>query len=474
MKQAKTGNKEFTYDVTRDILQIRNKLQDQIEFFNKGGTRAVTFRKTQLKKLKDSIRKNEREIMKALYQDLKKSNAESYATEIGITYKQINYAIANLKKWAKPVKVFTPFYLRPARSRIIPEPYGQVLIIAPWNYPFQLIISPLIDAIAAGNVTILKPSELAPNTSSITAKIISEAFDPSFVYAVEGGIDITPFLLTEKFNYIFFTGGTEVGKIIMEAAAKNLTPVTLELGGKSPAIVDKDASIDLAARKITWGKFLNAGQTCIAPDYVLAHKDIIEKLIKRIEYYIKKFYGDDPKTSPYYPRIINLKHFKRIRDLMKNANIAFGGLSIEKHLYISPTILKNVSLNHSSMREEIFGPVLPVIEFRTMNDAISVVRSMTKPLALYLFTADRKTRSQVSNELSSGALVINDVIIHVANEYLPFGGVGASGMGAYHGKAGFDTFSHKKPVMKNSQLIDFPLRYPPYKNKLGLLRFLLR
>jgi aldehyde dehydrogenase (NAD+) len=474
MKPVKTINKESDYNVTRDTLQIRNKLQEQIEFFNTGATRAAAFRKKQLIKLKDVIKKNESGIMNALYIDLKKSNFESYMTEIGIIYKQINYAVAHLKKWSKPEKIKTPFYLLPARSRIIPEPYGQVLIIAPWNYPFQLLISPLIDAIAAGNVAVLKPSELAPNTSAITAKIISEAFDSSFVCAVEGGVDTTKFLLTEQFNYIFFTGGTEVGKIIMEAASKNLTPVTLELGGKSPVIVDKDAPLDLTARKIAWGKFLNAGQTCIAPDYVLVHKDIIEKLISRIEFYVKKFYENDTKTSPYYPRIINLRHFKRIRDLMKNANIAFGGETVEKHLYISPTVLKNVSLNHPSMKEEIFGPVLPVIEFRNMNDAISIIRSMPKPLALYLFTASKKIQSQVSNELPSGALVINDVIIHTANEHLPFGGVGSSGMGAYHGKYGFDTFSHKKPVVKVSRIFDFPFRYPPYKNKLRLLRFILR
>ncbi len=470
----KTEKSDTPYNVDKNILQIRNKLHRQIDFFNTGSTKDIAFRIKQLKKLKDVIKKNEAEIVRALYEDLKKSEVESYLTEIAVLYQEINYIVANLKKWAKPEKAKTPFFLKPASSRIVREPYGQVLIIAPWNYPFQLVIAPLIDSIAAGNVTILKPSEVSPNTSGIITKVISETFDPSYVYAVEGGVEITKFLLTEPFDYIFFTGSTEVGKIIMEAASRQLTPVTLELGGKCPVIVNKDASLNLAAKKIAWGKFLNAGQTCIAPDFVLVHKNISDKLIERIQHYVKKFYEDDPKISPYYSRIINIMHFKRIRELMKNANIVFGGQSAEKQLYISPTVLKNVPLNHPSMKEEIFGPVLPVIEFRNIEDTISIVRSMPKPLALYLFTASRKIQLRISRELSAGALVINDLIIHIVNEYLPFGGIGASGMGAYHGKAGFDTFSHKKPVMKVLRFPDFPFRYPPYRNKRRLLRFLLR
>lgn len=454
--------------------QLRKKLQMQAEFFNSGGTKDPAVRIEALKKLKNVIKKYEAVISEALFKDLKKSKFEAFLTEIGIVYLGINHAVVNIKKWAKPKRASTPFPLLPARSWTMPEPYGQVLIIAPWNYPFQLIVAPLIDAIAAGNTAVLKPSELAPHTSAVVAKIINEAFDPSYVFTVEGGIEKTQFLLEQKFDYIFFTGGTEIGKIIMEAASKNLTPVTLELGGKSPAIVCKESPLEMTAKKIAWGKFLNAGQTCVAPDYVLVHIDIKDKLIERIGYYINLFYGENPETSPDYSRMINIRHFNRIKNLMNKANIAFGGTVNEKQLYVSPTIIKDVPLNHPAMKEEIFGPVLPVIGFSGIDDAISIVRGMSKPLALYLFTSDKKIERKILQGISSGGVMINDISVQVANHNMPFGGVGLSGMGAYHGKFGFDTFSHIKSVMKAPRFIDIPLRYPPYKNKLKLLKFLFR
>ncbi|MBN2040060.1 MAG: aldehyde dehydrogenase [Spirochaetes bacterium] len=452
------------------MIQIRNKLQEQMEFFNNGSTRDIKFRIRQLEKLGNSVKKYEGEILKALYADLKKSAYESYMTEIGFVLREIRHTKSNLKKWAKPEKVKTPFVLGPGKSRIISEPYGQILIISPWNYPFQLAMVPLISAIAAGNVAVIKPSELAPSTSAVIAEIISDAFNENFVFTVEGGVERAQFLLSEKFDYIFFTGSREVGKMVMESASRFLTPVTLELGGKSPVIVNKDASINSAAKKIVWGKFLNAGQTCVAPDYLLVHRDVREKLIERIEHYIKVFYSDDPSTSIDYSRIINSVHFKRIKGLLDNTNIIAGGKTSGKQLYISPTIVDRVSLNHPLMKEEIFGPVLPVLEFRDINEAVNIVKSMPKPLALYLFTSDRKTESKVINEISSGSVMINDTVLQVSNEHLPFGGVGESGMGACHGKSGFDAFSHKKSVMKRSGLFDIPLRYPPFNRGYGLLR----
>lgn len=475
MKETKKIRKKASSSISGSD-QLRKKLQEQAEFFNSGGTKDPAVRIEQLKKLKNVIMKYEAVISEALFKDLKKSEFEAFLAEIGIAYLGINHAVANVKKWAKPKRASTPFPLLPARSWTMAEPHGQVLIIAPWNYPFQLNIAPLIDAIAAGNTAVLKPSELAPHTSAVVAKIIYEAFDPSYVFTVEGGIEKTQFLLREKFDYIFFTGGTQIGKIIMEAASKNLTPLTLELGGKSPVIVDKNASLTLAAKKIAWGKFLNAGQTCTAPDYVLAHIDVKDELIKIIEYYVKTFYGTDPQKSQDYPRIINSKHFTRIKNLIKNTNIIFGGIINEKELYISPTVVKDVSLTHPVMKEEIFGPVLPVIGFSEIDDAISIVRGMSKPLALYLFTSDKKIERKILLGVSSGGVMINDISVQVANHHLPFGGVGLSGVGAYHGKSGFDTFSHIKSVMKAPRFIDIPLRYPPYKNKnkLKLLKFLFR
>ena len=476
MNTAKIENKDnvvFYYNVNKDIIQIRNKLQEQMEFFNNGSTKDVKFRIRQLGKLRDTIKKYEGEILKALYADLKKSAYESYMTEIGFVLREIKHTKANLKKWIKPEKAGTPLVLGPGKSRIVPEPYGQVLVISPWNYPFQLAMAPLVSAIAAGNVAVVKPSELAPNTSAVIAEIISNAFNENFVFTVEGGVERTQFLLSEKFDYIFFTGSRDVGKRVMEAASNFLTPVTLELGGKSPVIVNKDASINSAAKKIAWGKFLNAGQTCVAPDYLLVHRDIREKLIKRIGHYIRAFYGDDPSTSVDYSRIINSAHFKRIKGLLNNTSIVSGGSTSEKQLYISPTIVDKVSLNHPLMKEEIFGPVLPVLEFKDIDDAVNIEKSMPKPLALYLFTSGRKTENKVISEISSGSVMINDTVLQVSNEHLPFGGVGESGMGAYHGKSGFDTFSHKKSIMKRSKLFDIPLRYPPFNKGYGMLRKLL-
>lgn len=461
---------EHPYTIDKNSLTIRYYLQEQRAFFNEGNTLNPDFRKKQLLQLKKVVNENKNEILNALHEDLKKPPFEAYLTELAVLFQEIDYAVKNLKKWSKPKKARTPLTLAPASSWITPEPYGQVLIIGPWNYPFQLIFAPLIAAVAAGNVSVIKPSELSPKTSSIIAKITSEAFDPRFVLAVQGGADITQFLLSEKFDYIFFTGGTGIGRIIMEAAAKNLTPVTLELGGKSPVIVNNDASIEAAAKKIAWSKYLNAGQTCIAPDYLLVHSDIKKKLIERIGHYITEFYGENPKESPDYSRMINLKHFKRIKDLTQNGLIITGGQFSEKSLYIAPTIIDRVNLNSPIMKEEIFGPVLPVIEFEDIEKAVEIVKSLPKPLALYLFTSDRKIQKKILSEVSAGGVVINDLMLHAANFHLPFGGVGNSGTGSYHGKYGFETFSHHKAVLKKSLLTDIPFRYPPYKRGMGLLK----
>ena len=473
MKAAKKITKKASSSISGSN-QLRKKLQKQAEFFNSGGTMDPEVRIEALKKIKSAIMKYENEISESLYKDLGKSRFEAFLTEIGMVYQEINHAATNVKKWAKPKSARTPFSLHPAKSWTVAEPYGRVLIIGPWNYPFQLIIAPLIGAIAAGNVAVLKPSELAPHTSAILEKLISNTFDPSFVFVEEGGIETTQKLLTEQFDCIFFTGGSQIGKIIMEAASKHLTPVTLELGGKSPVIVNNDVPLDMTAKKIAWGKFLNAGQTCVAPDYILVHADIKDRLIERIGLYVKIFFGDNPETSPDYPRIINIKHFNRIKDLLKNTTIVFGGFTNEKQLYISPTVVKDVSLSHPVMKEEIFGPVLPVIEFSKIDDAVSIVRGMSKPLALYLFTSSKEVERKILSEISSGGVMINDTIVHIANHHLPFGGVGLSGMGAYHGKTGFDSFSHVKSVMRGSRFINLPLRYPPYKNKLKLLKLLFR
>ncbi|EKS4344254.1 MULTISPECIES: aldehyde dehydrogenase [Clostridium] len=453
---------------------IRDMLKKQKSFFEKGYTKDINFRIEALKKLKHNIKMNETNIFKALKIDLNKSEFETFITEIGIVYDEINGAIKNIKKWSKSKKVKTSITNFLASSYIYNEPYGVALIMAPWNYPFQLIMAPLVGAISAGNCVLLKPSELAVETEKIIVKIIKETFSDEYIGVVTGGVKESEALLKEKFDYIFYTGGINVGKIVMRAAAEHLTPMTLELGGKSPCIVDKDANIDLAARRIAWGKFLNAGQTCVAPDYLVVHRNIKEKLISSIENYIIEFFGENAFESEEYPRIINERHFKRLEGYLKEGKIISGGKTDISNLYIEPTIIEGINFKNRIMEEEIFGPIFPVIEFEGMDEVIDIIKNNPKPLALYYFSEDKEKQEFIIKNISFGGGCINDTIMHLSTSTLPFGGVGSSGMGSYHGRTSFETFSHKKSILKKSNLVDIKIRYAPFKGKINLARKLFK
>ncbi|QDL11989.1 aldehyde dehydrogenase family protein [Brasilonema octagenarum UFV-E1] len=453
-------------------VSIADIINKQRAYFNTGKTKDINFRLEQLKTLKQAVTQQKDAIINALKADLNKPEFESYATEIGVI-QEISYAIKHIKTWAKPQKAPVSPQFFPASARIYPEPLGVVLIISPWNYPFSLIISPLVGAIAAGNCAILKPSELTPNTSRLLNEMIKQYFDPAYITVVEGGVQTSQQLLAEKFDHIFFTGGTAVGKIVMEAAAKNLTPVTLELGGKSPCIVGSDINIEHTARRITWGKFLNCGQTCIAPDYLLVNKSIKENFLNELQKCLQEFYGDNPARSSDYGRIVSKKHFERLAHFLKEGKVRIGGETNPSELYIAPTVLEDVSLTDSVMEEEIFGPILPVIEYTDITEAIDLINSKSKPLALYLFSNNKNLQQQVLQQTSSGGVCINDTVIQVAVSSLPFGGVGDSGIGKYHGKSSFDTFSHYKSVLHNPFWLDLKWRYAPYKDKLSTLKRLI-
>lgn len=416
-----------------------------------------------LKKLKVSIRLHISDIEDALWKDLHKSAHESYLTEISIVINELNIYIRHLRKWAKPEKVATPYFLLPSKSRILKQPYGLVLVMAPWNYPFQLNLLPLIAAIATGNSVVLKPSPDAQHTADVVARIVDDVFGKEQVAVFHGDIEINQLLLQEPFDYIFFTGSPHVGQIVMEAAAKHLTPITLELGGKSPCIVAVETDLDVAAKRIVWGKFINAGQTCVAPDYVLVHESIKDALLAKMKGYLSEFYGDNPQASLDYPRIINARSVQRLRKLIDSGTPFYGGGIDPDDLYIAPTILTDVDINSPVMKEEIFGPILPVLTFGDELQAVDYINNNPKPLALYYFGSESKGRRFITNTTSGGAC-INDVILHLANSRLPFGGVGQSGMGSYHGRVGFDTFSHRRSVLISRNWFDMFLKYPPYKN----------
>jgi aldehyde dehydrogenase (NAD+) len=443
-------------------------------FFATGKTRDVQFCIAQLKKLKEGIRKYESQIIDALYDDFRKPPFESYATEIGILYTEIDHVIRHIRSWSRPRRVATPIIHFLSRSRIYYDPYGVVLIISPWNYPFQLTIAPLIGAMAAGNCVLIKPSEFSPATSALVAKMIAELFDPDYLSVFQGEADATQQILAEKFDYIFFTGSSAVGRIIMTAAARHLTPVTLELGGKSPCIVHQDARLDYGIKRIAWGKFLNTGQTCIAPDYVLIHRKIKKRFVEKMIRTIHAFYGEDPMESPDYARIINERHFNRLLHLTEKGRILYGGNNRRKDLYIAPTLIDQVSGDDPVMQEEIFGPILPLIEYDDIDEAIAFVNQRPKPLALYCFSESKLIQDRVLRETSSGGGCINDTISHIGSQELPFGGIGESGMGGYHGKASFDTFTHPRGILLRSNLVDMPLRYPPYRGRVSLLKVLFR
>lgn len=457
------------------MQNIKEIIERQRVFYDGATTKDVHFRKEKLKVLREAIIKNEQEIMEALKKDLNKSSFEAYATEIGMVLEEISYTIKHLSAWEKPKKVRTPITQFKSSSTIYSDPFGVVLIMSPWNYPFQLTLSPLVGAIAAGNCSIIKPSNYSPHTSAVINKLIWQNFDDTFISVIQGGREQNSALLEEKFDYIFFTGSVEVGKVVMEAASKHLTPVTLELGGKSPCIVDETANIDLAAKRIVWGKFLNAGQTCVAPDYLLVHSSVKGELINRLRHYIGEFYGEDPSMNADYPKIINEKHYHRLINLMKSGNVVFGGQYVDETLQIAPAIMNDVTWNSDIMQEEIFGPILPLLEFQNLNEAVSEIAQRPSPLALYLFTNDKNNEQYVIKKTSFGGGCINDTIVHLATPHMPFGGVGDSGMGGYHGRASFELFSHKKSILKKSNRIDLPLRYPPYKKSaLRLLKKIMR
>lgn len=449
-------------------------VNSQKEFFKTGKTKNIDYRKQLLKQLLSELIKQENHITKALYDDFKKPEFESVISETAIVLQDLKRTIKNIDKWAKPKRVFPSLLNFPSSDYLYSEPYGSILIIAPWNYPYQLALAPLIGALAAGNTVVLKPSELTPNTSALLSKIIKNIFHQEFVTVVEGGVDTSTQLLNQVWDYIFFTGSVGVGKIVAKAAAPNLTPITLELGGKNPCIIDKTANLKLAAKRIVWGKFINAGQTCIAPDYILIDSTIKKKFYKVLEDEIISAYSKNPQQSADFARIINEKNFNRLAEMLVDENCVIGGETNIEDLYISPTIIDEPRLDSKVMEDEIFGPILPVISFKNLDDINSIIRRYSKPLSLYVFSTNSAQAKQLIKQYSFGGGCINDTVIHFANHRLPFGGVGNSGIGAYHGKYTFDTFSHKKAIVKKGNWLDIPLRYAPYKGKLKQLKSLLK
>ncbi|AMO19507.1 aldehyde dehydrogenase [Flavobacterium columnare] len=434
----------------------------------------VSQRKKVLKKLLDNLVKYETDMQDALYKDFKKPRFESMISETEYIINELRYTIRKIDSWVKPKRVFPSLLNFPSKDYLYSEPYGKILIISPWNYPIQLAFSPLIAAVAAGNKVTLKPSELTPNSSSILSKIIRETFDIDQVVVITGDYTIAQDLLSKRWDYIFFTGSVPVGKIVAKAAAEHLTPVTLELGGKSPSIVDQTADLKLAAKRIIWGKIFNAGQTCIAPDYLIVHKSIKEKIIPYLIQEIQNALGNSIQESEDFARIINLKNWKRQQSLLENQTILFGGQTNETDLYISPTLLDEPSLESPVMKEEIFGPILPIITYTTKEELYQVINRFEKPLALYLFTKDKSFEKELLSKISFGGGCVNDTLSHFSNNNLPFGGVGHSGIGAYHGKLGFETFSHQKAIVKKSNWIDLPFRYAPYKGKIKMVKKILK
>lgn len=447
--------------------------EEQKKFFSTGKTLDISFRLEQLKKLRKLIVDNEDNILRAVRADLARPETEVYTGEILSVLMEIDLFIKKLKSWSRPRRVKTPLLLMPATSRIIYEPLGSVLIIAPWNYPFQLLITPLAGAIAAGNCVTLKPSEISGNTAKIVTDIINNNFSKEYITSVEGGPEVSSGLIKEKFNHILFTGGGGIARKVLKAAAENLVPVTLELGGKCPCIVASDADLSLAARRIAWGKFFNAGQTCLAPDYILADKKISEQLYEALEKSIKDFYTEDPFSSPDYGRIINERHFERIIKLAGDL-IPENFKADKEERYIPPAIIRDVKSTDNIMNEEIFGPILPVIEYTELEEAIDIINSQTKPLGSYLFTFSKKTIREVSEKTSAGSLTVNDTLFQIASYNLPFGGVGESGMGRYRGFSSFELYSNKKSYMRRSRFFDLSFRYPPYRVPVSKLKKLLR
>ncbi len=448
------------------------QFQSLRDFYNDGNTLSYEFRKSQLLAFENAIKKYEGEISDALFADLGKSAEESWGTETGLLLGEIKYAIKHLSEWMKPKKVSTGLVTFPSTGKIYRDPLGVVLIISPWNYPVQLSLVPLVGAIAAGNCAVLKPSEMAPATEKLIAKIIKETFNENYITVVTGdGADVIPAMINAfHFNHIFFTGSTVVGKAIYKLAADQLIPVTLELGGKSPCIVESDADLKVAAKRIVMGKFLNAGQTCIAPDYILVKESVKEKLLDELAATIEAFYTDDPSASYDYGKIINQKRFQKLASFLSQGSIFYGGKTDESNLYIQPTILTDITMEDSVMKEEIFGPILPVMSFKTTEEAINIVRQNNSPLSFYLFTKNKSIEAEWLRRTAFGGGCINNTVYHFSNLNMPFGGIGNSGIGSYHGKKTFEIFSHAKPVLKTGTWLDPGIKYPPLKGKLNLLK----
>ncbi|MFE6136606.1 aldehyde dehydrogenase [Bacillus sp. NPDC057893] len=455
-------------------MSISSIVNKQKEYFYKGHTRSVETRKNNLQKLYEGIQRFEGEIFQALKLDLNKSVHESFTTEIGYVLKEISFQMKHISSWSKPKRVRTALTHFGSKGKVVPEPYGVTLIIAPWNYPFQLAIAPLVGALAAGNTVVLKPSELTPNVSKVLTRMLGELFPEELVSVVEGGVEESTALLKEPFDYIFFTGSVGVGKVVMEAAAKKLTPLTLELGGKSPCIVHKDAKLDVTARRIVWGKFLNAGQTCVAPDYMYVHSSVKEQLIEALRHEIAEQYGKDALQNDNYVRIVSERHFERLCTFLQDGKPVIGGNYTKETLHIEPTVLTNVTWQSAVMEDEIFGPILPIIEYDKIEEVIETIQHHPKPLALYVFSEDRKVQKKVTSNISYGGGCINDVVYHLATPYLPFGGVGSSGLGSYHGEQSFRTFSHYKSILSQSTAFDMKIRYSSTKSALKFIRKLLK
>lgn len=443
-------------------------IQRQRDFFATNQTKPYDYRLAQLNRLKEAILERKEAIIKAAQQDLGRPEFEGYF-EVGVLA-ELSHAIKHLKSWMKPRKVSLPLAQLPGSAWVQSEPLGCVLIIGPWNYPFQLVISPLIGAIASGNCAIIKPSELAPATSRVVAELITAIFPTEYVAVEEGGVEVSQGLLSEKFDHIFFTGGTRVGQIVMEAAAKQLTPVTLELGGKSPCIVDSDVNLKTAVKRIVWGKYLNSGQTCVAPDYILVKEEIKPAFVAELKKTIQDAYGDNPQQSPDFSRMVSERQFDRVAGLIEGEDIVIGGQTDRADKFIAPTVLDNVSWNSPIMQEEIFGPVLPVLSYSEIGEATAQINARPKPLALYIFSNSKSLQECILSATSSGGVCINDVFLHIAIWDMPFGGVGNSGIGAYHGKTSFDTFSHQKSILRKPFWLDLDWRYPPYADKLDFFK----
>src|SRR5688572_14026431 len=457
-------------------LPGKNKLSVLRQYFDSGVTRSYQFRREQLQKLKQAVLNHEQELYDALYTDLKKNPEETWVTETGFFLSEINNTISNLRRWMQPERTATNLLNLPSSSYVMREPLGTVLIIGPWNYPLQLLFTPLVGAIAAGNCVVLKPSEFAPATAAIMKKIIEDNFPPEYILYVEGdGAEVVPEMMKSfVFDHVFYTGSTVVGKIIYKMAAEHLVPVTLELGGKSPCVVESDANSKVAARRIAVAKFSNAGQMCVAPDYVLVHESVKKKFISAISDTVKDFFSNNPEQSYNYGKIINEKQFDRITGYLSNAKIIFGGRTDKQQLFIEPTLLDNVNINDAVMKDEIFGPLLPLISFKTKGVALKIIEQHPNPLAFYVFTSSNEKENEWLNSVAFGGVCVNNASWHLTNHNLPFGGRGFSGMGNYHGKYSFDTFSHKKAVMKTPTWFDPSIKYPPFKGKLKLFKWVIR